>query len=205
MRQNRSAILLVEGNDDKHVVMSLFTHHDVKSNFEIIDKKGIDELLRTLPTQLKGSELQRLGIMVDADEDIAGRWQSLTDILRKAGYTVPPESPETAGTILQHDGKPTVGIWLMPDNQASGMIEDFIRILVPPNDVLIDYARHCVDGLPERRFGLTHRSKAEIHTWLAWQDHPGTPMGLAITRKYLDAECPHAAVFIGWIRRLFEA
>jgi hypothetical protein len=43
---------------------------------------------------------------------------------------------------------------------------------------------------------------AHIHTWLAWQADPGTPMGLAITKKYLDANAPSAANFLRWVDRL---
>lgn len=42
-----------------------------------------------------------------------------------------------------------------------------------------------------------------IHTWLAWQDDPGTPLGQAITKRYLDAEGPHVAAFLSWLTRLF--
>jgi hypothetical protein len=205
MNKNKSSILLVEGPDDQHVVWTLLRHHKVAENFEVRDKGGIDQLLETVPVQLKGSELRRLGIMVDADENLAGRWQSLTVLLGKAGYPELPGVPEGAGTIVEHEGKPKIGIWLMPDNRTSGMIEDFIQFLVPAGDPLIDHARRCVKGIGDshRRFRPSYLSKAEIHTWLAWQDHPGTPMGQAITRKYLDADCRHAAGFIAWIRRLF--
>ena len=55
----------------------------------------------------------------------------------------------------------------------------------------------------ERRFAEVHRSKALMHTWLAWQDDPGTPIGLAITKRYFDPETPHATAFVEWLSRLF--
>ena len=48
-----------------------------------------------------------------------------------------------------------------------------------------------------------HKSKAEIHTWLAWQEEPGTPMGQAITKQYLDTNKELAKKFIGWLDNLF--
>jgi hypothetical protein len=200
-----SSILLVEGPDDQHVVWTLLQHHKIEENFSVLEKGGIEDLLKTVPVQLKGSELRQLGIMVDADENIAGRWQSLTDILRKAGYSGLPARPDDAGTIIDQEGKPRLGIWLMPDNRATGMVEDFIRFLVPVDDALIGHARHCVQNIDDsnRRFRPSYLSKAEIHTWLAWQEHPGTPLGQAITKKYLDAHCHHATSFMAWIRRLF--
>jgi len=57
----------------------------------------------------------------------------------------------------------------------------------------IDRARRCVSEIPveERRFVESYATKALIHTWLAWQDDPGTPLGQAITKRYFDADGPH--------------
>ena len=43
-----------------------------------------------------------------------------------------PQNPQPKGTIITdfEEELPTVGIWLMPNNQKTGMLEDFIRFLV---------------------------------------------------------------------------
>jgi hypothetical protein len=46
-------------------------------------------------------------------------------------------------------------------------------------------------------------SKANIHTWLAWQEEPGKPMGQAITAKYLNPKSKQAELFVNWLRALF--
>ncbi len=51
-------LLLVEGKDDRHVFYALLRHHQVPQSFEIKDKEGIDNLLETLPTELKRSGLE---------------------------------------------------------------------------------------------------------------------------------------------------
>lgn len=51
---------------------------------------------------------------------------------------------------------------------------------------------------------FTIKTKAYLHTWLAWQEEPGKPMGQAITKKYVDAQAPHAQLLISWLRQLFE-
>ncbi len=205
--------LLVEGPDDKQVLYHLLNHHQIfnpqsKDNpFEVKDKQGIEDLLETLPTELKESGLERLGIVVDADINLVSRWQSLQDKLRSSGYSNVPPVPNPNGTIIEQEDRPVVGIWLMPDNTLPGMLEDFLSFLVPPKDVLWPLAEKAVQQvtLPHlRRFPESHRMKAHLHTWLAWQEVPGTPMGLAITRRYLDAANAHAQQLIAWIRRLFE-
>ena len=56
----------------------------------------------------------------------------------------------------------------------------------------------------EARFIQDHRAKAEVHTWLAWQAEPGRPLGLALTRRYLDADHALAQRFHDWLVALFE-
>ena len=94
----------------------------------------------------------------------------------------------------------------MPDNNQNGILEDFIAFLVPDSDVHWVRAESCINRIPlaESRFPPERRSKALIHTWLAWQEQPGRPLGQAITARYLDAEAPHAQQLIVWIRRLLD-
>lgn len=207
--------LLVEGSDDKHVFYHLLDYYHIRQifkdkdeSFEIIDHDGIDNLLnvKTLGTYLKGSSLRRFGIVVDADTDLATRWQRVSDILKSAGYTTMPSSPRQDGTILREEESPVVGVWLMPDNTIPGMIEHFIGLLRPEKDVLWPIAENIVQTVANTdcRFPSTQMAKAYIHTWLAWQREPGKPMGQAITARYLDADAPHALKLMSWIRDLFD-
>jgi hypothetical protein len=199
--------LLVEGKDDEHIFKHLRQHYQIPAQFEIKDKRGIDNLLDTLSTELIGSNLGCLGIVVDADTNIASRWQALRDILCGSGYSVIPASPDPRGTIIIEAGRPTVGIWLMPDNQVPGMIGDFIRSLVPAGDTLWPMAEEIVQRVMKYdcRFPQARTMKANVHTWLAWQAEPGAPLGLAITKRYFDANVVQAQRLIDWVRRLFDA
>jgi len=209
--------LLVEGNDDKHVLSHLLGYHRIpqqfkikNEHFEIKDHEGIDNLLseKRLRTYLKIDEMRRFGIIVDADTNLTARWQRVHDILNGLGYSSLPINPNPDGLILKEEGLPVAGIWLMPNNQISGALEDFVRFLVPSDDVLWPKAKNIVEEVKaietDRRFHNVYESKACIHTWLAWQKEPGKPMGLAITARYLDATTSHAQQLITWIRQLFD-
>jgi len=200
------AVLLVEGKDDEHVFYALLKHHGITQPIRVKDKKGIDNILATLEVELLGSELKQLGIVVDADVDLTARWQSLTAILRNSGYTKIPTSPDPDGTIIVDNDHPVVGIWIMPDNSVPGMLENFVKFLVPQNDLLWDRVILCIDSIPEteRLFRGQHLIKAQIHTRLAWQQEPGSPLGLSITKRYLEADALYAQQLIKWIRRLFS-
>lgn len=79
------------------------------------------------------------------------------------------------------------------------MLEDFIKFLIPDKDSLLPIAESTIKSLEEgglQRFNTTHQSKALMHTWLAWQKDPGTPMGLSITKKYLDPTVNEVSIFV---------
>lgn len=196
--------LLVEGKDDKHVVWGLCEVYDVPQTFSVEDAEGVDPLLDLFSVQLRGSGIERVGVVADADSEVASRWASIAGLLRSHGYQHVPPAPERGGTIVSEPGKPVVGVWLMPDNTTAGMLEDFVAALVPAGDPLLQRAATAVDSIPdtERRFPPVRRSKALIHTWLAWQEEPGSPMGQAIGKRDLDGNAPAALGFLHWLRRL---
>lgn len=212
-------ILLVEGPDDAHVLRSLFGYYHIPcvhrgrpeydqappSLIEIREYDGVGELLKAFGVELKRSGDRRLGIVIDADDNLADRWRSLRDRLTQAGYTGMPRVSRSDGTIIEQDEKFPVGLWLMPNNQLPGMLEDFVSLLVPPGGLLWPVAERTLQEViaTERRFPEVHQRKARIHTWLAWQQEPGKPMGVAITARYLDPSASQAQQFIDWVRRLF--
>lgn len=197
--------LLVEGVDDLHVVSALMKHHKFPENFRIEEKGGISEVFKILPVQLKGSNVRTVGVLVDADIDAQDRWRSIARILEGAGYTDVPPNPPSEGLVLEQDGLPNFGAWLMPDNSLPGMIEDFVSYLVPENDDLWSIAKESVENIEnsKKKFKNNHFCKAHIHTWLAWQEDPGTPLGLSITKKYLNAENDSCKPFLSWVSNLF--
>lgn len=198
--------LLVEGQDDAQVFFHLLRYYKLDTQVTIQQKEGVDALLEILEVELMRRAESRIGIVVDADTDIAIRWQSLRHRLIEAGYTSVPHRPDPGGTILKQTGRPNVGLWLMPDNTIPGMLEDFMSLLIPAGDMLWPMAQGIVQQViaKDRRFPQTQEMKANMHTWLAWQEEPGKPMGQAITKRYLNANAPHAQQLMTWIRQLFD-
>lgn len=123
--------LLVEGKNDKYVYYQLCEAHNLPAlkGFEhppknfVKDFEGIGKLLKTIKAVLLESDLERLGIMIDADTDIKGRWDSIRNQFLNSNI---PEHPDTNGTIFQYKDK-TIGIWLMPNNEATGALESFLK------------------------------------------------------------------------------
>ncbi len=201
----RNTLLLVEGNDDVHVVEHIREISSI-SQFSIHDAKGITKLLAQIDTQVKAPDRQVLGIIVDADDNLTTRWQSVSDRLARSGITLPP-NPDPTGTIIpaQND-MPRIGIWLWPDNQNPGEIEDFIKSLIPEDDTILPLSEKYIDKVLAqcpKQFKPGKKSRAQVHAWLAVRDKP-RPMGLAIKSRDLNAKAPTCATFVNWLKRLFE-
>ena len=181
-------ILLVEGEDDEHVVEHLCRVCRIDRYFTIENEKGYSKLLQGLPVYLKSSGLLALGVLADANDDPEARWQQLVEASAEGGVRL-PEEPDSSGTLVE--GTPRVGVWLMPDNCSAGELEDFARQLIPPEDRVWPLAERYIAGIPEadRRFRPGKISKANLYAWLASRRHPQR-MGAAIGAGDLDAEAP---------------
>lgn len=204
-------ILLVEGNDDEHVFKAIFGQHNLAHLDEIKEHGGYTNLIEALPLRLVESDVLALGVVCDADTNPANRWESIRYRLEKAGYIDVPKHPEVDGLVIgppENSLLPRFGIWIMPDNQIPGILEKFLELLVPPGDKLFSYTEHCIKNIPagDRLFRDVDIPKAKMHTWLAWQEEPGKPLGQSITKKVLRAESPSCQKVVNWIKRLyFEA
>jgi hypothetical protein len=202
--------LVVEGKNDQHVIWALCERHAVPKTFTVVtpddETGGVGELLDGIPVRLKIAGLRILGLVIDADQNLQGRWDAVSHRLEISGYQNLPDRPDPQGTILEQERLPRVGIWLMPDNQLPGMLEDFVAHLIPQNDLLLPKAEFILTEIEREnlhRYPLLHHPKALIHTWLAWQELPGRPMGQSITAQVLSPNNPIAIAFVEWLNRLF--
>lgn len=207
----RKECLLVEGRDDIFAIANLMIQHKV--NFkdrpagvpDIKDCDNYEGVLEAIPMSAK--TYNRLGIVLDADFPPSNRWASVRDRLRSPPISliVPDDLPPDGLVIVGWRPNSLIGVWLMPDNIEPGMLEDFLGNLIPPNDQCWPYTDEVVDTAKANgaSFGLTHKSKARIHSWLAWQEPPGRPFGTAITAKLFLSGSPVGVRFAQWFARVF--
>jgi hypothetical protein len=196
--------LLVEGNDDQHVIWALCEKFNIPETFDVIDCVGIDKLYESIPVRLKQSDIETIGIIIDADVNLNDRWKSVRNLLLKQEFKVPEDLPE--GGLIISNGNVKVGVWIMPNNNINGMLEDFVSFLVPQDDKLlpiVDATLNKIENEELNKYSLIHKSKARIHSWLSWQEEPGTPMGLSITKSYLTNDSESCEQLINWLQKLF--
>ena len=203
-------ILLVEGTDDEHVLKHICGNRDIPHLDEVEKYGSVEKLIESIGVRLPLliEEGDVVGIVIDADTEISDRWKSIRNRIISVGYQNVPDQPDSDGTILDPPAGtylPRLGVWIMPNNQISGILEDFLRFLVPQPNILFDHAKVSVAAIPEgeRRFKQLDEPKAVIHTWLAWQKKPGFPFGKAITARFLDPNVPEVDVLAAWLKRLF--
>ena len=205
--------LLVEGETEKRVIPYLMEANGVAWPREpvpvnIESQGGVDQILRpgVIEAELRARGVDVLGVIVDGDRDAAARWRAIRDTCESEFDDLPADIPE-GGLNVVHQTGVRFGVWIMPDNRFVGMLKDLLLQLLPAeSESLLDLARECVShasrsGAP---FKETHRTKAEIHTWLAWQDEPGKQLHEAVHHRVLDPQRPESGPFVKWFRALFS-
>jgi hypothetical protein len=212
LRRTHPRVLLVEGKDELRVLPELLELAGIPwpkgtEPVHIEEQDGIANILAPafIETALKASGVTVVGIVVDANGDPTSRWEQVRARLAAIRPGFPAELPAT-GVIHEVADKPRVGVWLMPDNVRAGMLETLLLGLRAGDPVLHDHARDATSrartlGAPYRD---THREKAELHAWLAWQDPPGQQLHDAVHAHALPPAPPATDAFVAWFRQLFE-
>lgn len=211
--RNHPRKLLVEGKTDRGVIAGLMEANGVpwpdppKSPVFIDPRGSVNQILKpgVLEAELGASGLEALGVVVDANGAAATRWDDLRVWCGSEFSDLPAHIPGE-GLQVVHFGGPRFGVWIMPDNRFGGMLEDWLAGLIPEESgALYALAQKCVSdakgqGAP---FKDVHRTKAEMYTWLAWQDEPGLRLYEAVTHRVLDPTRAESGPFVNWFRTLF--
>ena len=213
MPRDDRPVLRVEGKDDKFVIENLLSRHGIDHTLVDIkwskqgggdDAGGKDPLLDGMRLAVTTSTGKAVGFVLDADRAPENRWRGVRTRLDGV-LALPDEIPEHGFVGNAEAFESRVGVWLMPDNRSSGAIEEFLQGLVEDEDPLLQLAETSTTSASERgaAFPVTRRPKAVMHTWLAWQERPGLPYGLAVTARYFRHDSPAALAFVEWFQRVF--
>ena len=212
MSQKDRSILRVEGKDDHHAIRHLLLRHGIDPL--VVDIKGAEEgdtsdkdkLLTGMKAEVMTSNDKAIGFVLDADGPPKDLWRSVRTRLEGTDLNLPNKIPEGGFVGDTALFKARVGVWLMPDNRRSGAIEEFLQDLIADGDTLIQFAETSTDSAKGlgAAFPNTHRPKAVLHTWLAWQKRPGVPYGTAIKACYFQHDSPAALAFVDWFKRVFN-
>ena len=211
------SLIIVEGENDKKFIHALAARMGSAIADELIRPAGSKSDVKSeLKAQLKSTHLYNtVSVVLDADDNPDGTWQSILNILIQSGkYNVSLKTPMPAGGII-FDPKDSndirIGVWIMPNNQNAGMLEDFVATLMQDGDKVYEKAQNTIADLDAHRemydhlFKHVHLSKAVIYTWLAWHDSPEQTMGQAVQKNLFDdlkLQSENCQNFISWLRQV---
>jgi len=211
--------LLVEGDADRsffeevcktlglHDIVTVAPPKDIGGTHN--SKEGVFNLLPNLLNQLGDAQITRLAVVVDADsEDNGGGYQRaidrVTKIVESYGFTL--RTNPDGGVLFRHDdGLADFGLWVMPNNRDEGMLEDWIKSCVHPDEnQLFAHAETVVNTLLITKFKSIHVSKAEVATWLAWQKQPGHGLYRAIEDQLIDMNSALFEELSFWLTHIYS-
>ena len=205
---NAKFAMVVEGEDDKHFLASIISRNLGQNlSVPIFARSGFSDVLNAIPSEIKVSGREVLGIILDANNDLIKRWREISQSLNSVVDLNVPLEPRIGGTIIERGKRhPRIGIWLMPDNKSNGELEDFVIKMIPTDDAIWPRAQTYIDGIPTniRRFRESKKRRAELYAWLATQELPGR-IGFAIKRGDLDINGDLTQQFVVWLKSLFAS
>lgn len=222
MRSSGENLLLVEGESDRSFFEQVFTLLNLRASIHVAPPRDVggrfntkEGLLNHLPillAQLADGRLKRLSVVLDADfvansalgfSRTCGRIETQ---LNEHGFELVKSAPQHHGLVFRHtDGLADLGVWIMPNNRDDGSLEDLLHACVNPNELaLFQHAQKAVKTVTSPKFRPTHITKAELATWLAWQQHPGRGVHHALQEGLFDVACPSFVGLTDWLRRIFS-
>lgn len=218
-------ILLVESQSDKEFFELFCRYHQFIIKVDDIDtlminisnpndfgenyttKSGVLNILTTLLPQVKNGRISHLGIIVDADfvQDGQGynkTYQTFTQKMQEFGYIFDEPKPLISKNAY-------IGLWIMPNNQEEGALEHWIKANIHENQhPLYAYAEQTVDNIPNPKlFKPSRQLKAEIATWLAWQQNPSSGVANLFDKNNKQVLNNQSVAYQGllqWFKDVFE-
>ncbi len=182
-----SSVLAVEGNDEVIFFTEYLKYLDI-NNVEIIDVGGVNQFKTKIPALINRrdfSKVEKIAIIRDSDEDAESAFKSIKNII-KSNNLIPPENIKSFST-----GTPKVGIYIMPDNENKGMLEDLCLKTIKEDTAftcLESFFSCIIDNLDnddKKSFNI-HIAKRKAQVYLSTKKVLVNSIGLAAKKNYWD-------------------
>lgn len=221
MAADEKRLLLVEGIADESFYRAIISKYGLNASVHVAtpksqggdynSKNGAINHLPILMKNLEDGSKERIGLVVDADLKKFGQGFDATlelvvEKIKPLGFDTQPVALTGGGFVFEHnDGLPSFGLWIMPNNKDEGILEDLIKDSIVKEEAgLLQNAINTVSSLPSPKFEAHRRVKAEIGTWLAWQDKPAEGLYYSVAGNLLDQDATTMAGFLSWMKHVFN-
>lgn len=175
-------LLIGEGKEEVYFFNALLKHlgiDDVQvENYE--GKKKLVSYVKAIPVRPNFHVLQSVAVVRDADDNPERAFQSVSDALKIGGMNPP------SGHSQFSVGCPKVGVFIMPDGQRTGMLEDLCMHSVEgdPATPCVEEYLTCILRVRQIQILPALKSKAWVHAWLASKEQPDKRLGEAAAAGY---------------------
>jgi len=202
-------ILAVEGNDECNFFQALLRHINIESiqwcqyiikrendpdftldhnTVQLIDIGGKDNFKREFEALaiIDGfSNIEKLGLIRDAEDRRAMEaFQSICTILRNNNLPVPDSM-----NSIKIDSSPRLGVFIMPDNQGTGMLETLCLHTLNRQQIesCIDEFISCFSQVMQQdEIEKFNEPKARVQSYLSSRAPIVNSLGLAAQRGFWD-------------------
>lgn len=214
-------VLLVEGDSDKSFFEKICKSLSLDTSVQVAppkdlggshnSKEGVFQRLKILLHQLPDEQITHIALVVDADyADQNGLGcqktiERVTALVTPFGFELEEVESAQDGLFFKNpDYLNKLGLWVMPDNQQEGMLEDWIKSCIKNDEsALFHQASEAVDSLSNPKFKEHSISKAEVATWLAWQKKPGHGLYGVLKDDLLDNTQPSFQAMEQWLKAIY--
>lgn len=176
---NSQKILIVEGRDDMNFYKELLNHLNI-NDIQIIPVNGKDQFdskIAALILTTGFSQVRTIGIIRDADTTAGGAFESICRLLTK--HHLP--HPTVSGEVINQE-RIRVGVYIAPDNQNIGAIEDLILLSVNHLDSI-----RCINAFFQcANIQEPVNSKAMVQAYLALKNPLANNIGYAALQNHWD-------------------
>ena len=174
-------VVVVEGKDEIDFFESLLRYLEI-TDVEVHEVAGKGNFKRKLPALVRMhgfSDVEALVVIRDADNDANAAFDSIRNLLIKQDL----DPPEQVNQFSQ--GEPKIGIFIMPGNSDTGMLEDLCLKTVKNHPAMecVEIFIDCASKLDEMPKNLT---KAKAQAFLAAMPEPGNTTGIGALKGYWD-------------------
>lgn len=180
---NKKKVIVVEGKNEIKFFEALLEYMEI-ADYEIYDVKGKNNFKNEIPALVRTtgfSDVEVFAVIRDADNDANSAFESIKNILKKQGL----KPPTKMNQFSRATDKPIVGIYIMPGNSDTGMLEDLCLRTVEkhPAMICVNSFINCVKELNEPPRNL---SKAKAQAFLAAMPEIVNSVGIGAKKGYWD-------------------
>ncbi|MDA1193174.1 MAG: hypothetical protein O3A46_15980 [Candidatus Poribacteria bacterium] len=175
-----TSLLLVEGDDEKRFFDRFLESLPTLRHIQVYPYGGKDRLRRELRMIRNNANFRRnitsLGIMRDADDNAENAFRAVCGSLDTASLPI-PTAPMTR---KDENGKPSVTVFITPDNRRGGMLETLCFEAVADSAVVacVNEFLRCLERSDR---SLANPDKTRIYAYLSTTEEPGRRFGQALS------------------------